>query len=64
MHSLRGADQDPQPLAPARWDWQTVERVLVVRLRSIGDTVLTTPSLFALKDFYRTHPSTFCWKTG
>jgi predicted lipopolysaccharide heptosyltransferase III len=51
MHSLRGADQDPQPLAPARWDWQTVERVLVVRLRSIGDTVLTTPSLFALKRF-------------
>lgn len=41
----------PQPLAPARWDWKTVERVLVVRLRSIGDTVLATPSLFALKRF-------------
>ncbi len=41
----------PQPLAPAQWDWQTVERVLVVRLRSIGDTVLSTPSLFALKRF-------------
>ncbi|HEX8653433.1 MAG TPA: lipopolysaccharide heptosyltransferase II [Pyrinomonadaceae bacterium] len=39
----------PQPLAPARWDWQRVERVLVVRLRSIGDTVLATPSLHALR---------------
>jgi predicted lipopolysaccharide heptosyltransferase III len=50
MHSLRGEDS-PQPLAPARWNWQNVERVLVVRLRSIGDTVLSTPSLFALKRF-------------
>lgn len=50
MHSLRGEDS-PQPLAPAKWDWQTVKRVLVVRLRSIGDTVLSTPSLFALKRF-------------
>ena len=50
MHSLRGEDS-PQPLAPARWDWQKVERVLVVRLRSIGDTVLSTPSLAALKRF-------------
>jgi predicted lipopolysaccharide heptosyltransferase III len=50
MQSLRG-ESSPQSLAPARWDWQTVERVLVVRLRSIGDTVLATPSLFALKRF-------------
>ena len=50
MQSLRGEDQ-PQPLGPARWDWQTVKRVLVVRLRSIGDTVLATPSLLALKRF-------------
>src|SRR5882724_5886808 len=42
---------EPQPLAPARWDWSNVRRVLVVRLRSIGDTVLTTPSLFALRRF-------------
>jgi predicted lipopolysaccharide heptosyltransferase III len=41
----------PQPLAPARWDWSEVARVLVVRLRSIGDTVLATPSLFALRRF-------------
>jgi heptosyltransferase-3 len=41
----------PQALAPARWDWSTIRRVLVVRLRSIGDTVLTTPSLFALRRF-------------
>ncbi|HLA94440.1 MAG TPA: hypothetical protein VK612_01880, partial [Pyrinomonadaceae bacterium] len=32
-------------------NWQTVHRVLVVRLRSIGDTVLATPSLIALKRF-------------
>src|ERR1700704_3168449 len=42
---------EPQALAPARWDWSDVRRVLVVRLRSIGDTVLTTPSLFALRRF-------------
>src|SRR2546423_784550 len=42
---------EPRPLAPARWDWVTVRRVLVVRLRSIGDTVLATPSLYALRRF-------------
>ena len=41
----------PQPLAPAPWDWCAVRRVLVVRLRSIGDTVLATPSLDALRRF-------------
>lgn len=44
-------DDSPQPLAPPRWDWDAVKRVLVIRLRSIGDTVLATPSLFALKRF-------------
>ena len=43
--------EDPEPLAPARWDWSRVQKVLVVRLRSIGDTVLSTPSLFALRRF-------------
>ena len=46
-----GMDSEPRPLSPSLWDWKTVERVLVVRLRSIGDTVLATPSLFALKRF-------------
>ena len=32
-------------------DWKNVRRVLVVRLRSIGDTVLATPSLISLKRF-------------
>ena len=32
-------------------DWDRVKRVLVIRLRSIGDTVLATPSLIALKRF-------------
>ena len=45
------ADEEPQPLGPARWNWEAVKRVLVIRLRSIGDTVLATPSLFALKRF-------------
>ncbi len=31
--------------------WQNVRKVLVVRLRSIGDTVLSTPSLIALRRF-------------
>ncbi|HVF86697.1 MAG TPA: glycosyltransferase family 9 protein [Pyrinomonadaceae bacterium] len=49
-YSLAG-ETAPQPLAPARWDWNEVRRVLVVRLRSIGDTVLATPSLHALRRF-------------
>ena len=45
-------DQDSaQPLAPPRWNWSDVRKVLLVRLRSIGDTVLATPSIFALKRF-------------
>jgi ADP-heptose:LPS heptosyltransferase len=32
-------------------EWKRVNRVLVVRLRSIGDTVLSTPSLIALRKF-------------
>ncbi len=31
--------------------WDQVKRVLLVRLRSIGDTVLTTPCLTALKEW-------------
>jgi heptosyltransferase-3 len=51
-HADAGASADePRPLAPARWDWPEVRRVLVVRLRSIGDTVLATPSLVALRRF-------------
>ncbi|HET6979670.1 MAG TPA: glycosyltransferase family 9 protein [Pyrinomonadaceae bacterium] len=50
MYGLQGQDA-AQPLAPPRWDWNDVRKVLVVRLRSIGDTVLATPSLFALKRF-------------
>ena len=50
MYGLQGQDA-AQPLAPPRWDWSTVRKVLLVRLRSIGDTVLATPSLFALKRF-------------
>ena len=45
------SEDSPQPLGHSRWDWQEVKRILVIRLRSIGDTVLSTPSLFALKRF-------------
>jgi lipopolysaccharide heptosyltransferase III len=44
-------EEAPQPLAPPLWDWKHIRKVLVVRLRSIGDTVLATPSLVALKRF-------------
>src|SRR5438034_2211573 len=44
-------EESPQPLGLPLWDWSKVQRVLFVRLRSIGDTVLTTPSLFALRRF-------------
>jgi lipopolysaccharide heptosyltransferase II len=35
--------------ASARLDWARVQKVLLVRLRSIGDTVLMTPCLEAIK---------------
>src|SRR5215217_2339911 len=38
-------------MGTAEIDWSRVRRVLVVRLRSIGDTVLSTPSLIALRRF-------------
>src|SRR5215210_9402788 len=47
----RAEEFKPLPLGPARWDWTAIGRVLVVRLRSIGDTVLATPSLYALRRF-------------
>ena len=50
MYGLQGQDA-AQPLAPPQWDWQDVRKILIVRLRSIGDTVLSTPSIFALKRF-------------
>jgi len=44
-------DQCQTSIGESPWSWQTVRRVLVVRLRSIGDTVLATPSLYALRRF-------------
>lgn len=50
---VAGATEDtaPQPLGPSRWDWSDVRSVLVIRLRSIGDTVLATPALVTLRRF-------------
>ncbi len=50
MQGMREEDA-PQALGPARWNWQDVRKVVLVRLRSIGDTVLTTPSIVALRRF-------------
>jgi predicted lipopolysaccharide heptosyltransferase III len=50
MQGLHG-EETPQPLSPAIWDWQKINKVLLVRLRSIGDTVLSTPCLYSLKRF-------------
>ena len=47
----RVGEGEARPLGEALWDWSAVRRVLVVRLRSIGDTVLATPSLHALRRF-------------
>lgn len=49
--SRRVGEGDARALGEALWDWSAVRRVLVVRLRSIGDTVLATPSLHALRRF-------------
>ncbi|HSE33164.1 MAG TPA: glycosyltransferase family 9 protein [Pyrinomonadaceae bacterium] len=45
------ANDAPQPLGPSRWNWGEVKRVLLIRLRSIGDTVLSTASIHALSRF-------------
>ena len=50
MYGAQG-EEAAKPLAPARWDWQVARKILLIRLRSIGDTVLATPSIFALKRF-------------
>jgi lipopolysaccharide heptosyltransferase II len=50
MYGLHGQDA-AQPLSAPVWDWSKVRKVLLVRLRSIGDTVLATPSALALKRF-------------
>lgn len=43
---MKSRSQSEKPI-----DWSRVRRVLVVKLRSIGDTVLATPSLHALRRF-------------
>ncbi len=43
--------RNPQSQIRNQISWSKVRRVLVVRLRSIGDTVLATPSLIALSRF-------------
>ncbi|MEO6050334.1 MAG: glycosyltransferase family 9 protein [Pyrinomonadaceae bacterium] len=40
-----------QPVNVSQIEWPNVNRVLIVKLRSLGDTVLATPSLIALRRF-------------
>lgn len=53
--SLKRIDQpDGDRVAVARGrmpDWEKIGRILVIRLRSIGDTVLATPTLKALRRY-------------
>lgn len=48
---MKARNQGPKTQGQKPIDWTSVRRVLVVRLRSIGDTVLSTPSLIALRRF-------------
>ena len=48
---MTAKDQRPKAENQITIDWQNVKRVLIIKLRSIGDTVLSTPSLIALKRF-------------
>src|SRR3712207_929610 len=48
---MESGNQRPNQNTQNQIDWNNVKRVLVVRLRSIGDTVLSTPSLIALRRF-------------
>src|ERR1044072_2230764 len=43
--------QNEEPKTKQLLEWSEVDNVLLVRLRSIGDTVLMTPCLEALKTF-------------
>jgi ADP-heptose:LPS heptosyltransferase len=44
-------DDSPLALGTPLWDWSRVRRVLIIRLRSIGDTVLSTPAIYTLRRF-------------
>lgn len=47
----RKSIENSQPNTANAVDWPNVRKVLVIRLRSIGDTVLATPVLRALREF-------------
>ncbi len=49
--SLTSASTAAQQQFEPPWDWSTTRRILLVRLRSIGDAVLTTPTITALRRF-------------
>ncbi|HUF04757.1 MAG TPA: glycosyltransferase family 9 protein [Aridibacter sp.] len=47
----RTSSENTKEHAAQSVDWPSVNKVLVIRLRSIGDTVLATPTLRALREF-------------
>ena len=48
---MSDATQRTSTVSPPSVDWTRVSKVLLIRLRSIGDTVLMTPCLQALNDW-------------
>ncbi len=48
---MTDAEPRSSAVSPPSVDWTRVRRVLLIRLRSIGDTVLMTPCLQALNDW-------------
>ena len=48
---MKSKDQRPNAKDRNEIDWSKIRRILIIRLRSIGDTVLATPSLIALRRF-------------
>lgn len=55
MHEIRTKPQPSPTFDASLVEWAKVRRILVVRLRSIGDAVLMTPALAALRAFINPH---------
>ncbi|MEJ7622470.1 MAG: glycosyltransferase family 9 protein [Pyrinomonadaceae bacterium] len=51
FYEMAAADTPQNQISDPTINWSAVKRVLVVKLRSIGDTVLATPSLIVLRRF-------------
>jgi lipopolysaccharide heptosyltransferase II len=62
LHAAVGACPGPQRVAPA---WRTVRRLLAIRLDNLGDLLMTTPALAAIRDSLPdVHLGLLCSPTG